>query len=132
MDKNISPDKKIKVLRNKIDLRDLMGFLKKHIKPSNRCNKIIRWVYLNSQVVYCFVVMATHLISKVKLVLNRSSIECNPCLFCFVLGFTSHRHSIGHIATFQLFTGRGRPQVPFRALFQARTGTWVEPPTFRK
>jgi hypothetical protein len=26
----------------------------------------------------------------------------------------------------------GRPQVPLRALFQARAGTWVEPPTFRK
>jgi hypothetical protein len=28
--------------------------------------------------------------------------------------------------------GGGRPQVPLRALFQARAGTWVEPPTFRK
>jgi hypothetical protein len=30
------------------------------------------------------------------------------------------------------FTGGGRPQVPFRALFQARTGTGVEQPTSRK
>ena len=28
------------------------------------------------------------------------------------------------------FTGGGTPQVPLRALFQARTDTWVEPPTF--
>jgi hypothetical protein len=33
---------------------------------------------------------------------------------------------------FSSFIGRGRPQVPLRALFQARSGTWVEPPTFRK
>jgi hypothetical protein len=31
-----------------------------------------------------------------------------------------------------VFTGGGRPQVPLRALFRARAGTWVEPPTFRK
>jgi hypothetical protein len=30
------------------------------------------------------------------------------------------------------FIGGGRPQVPLRALFQARAGTRVEPPTFRK
>ena len=30
------------------------------------------------------------------------------------------------------FTDGWRPQVPFRALFQAQAGTWVEPPTFRK
>jgi hypothetical protein len=33
---------------------------------------------------------------------------------------------------FPSFIGGGRPQVPLRALFQARAGTWVEPPTFRK
>jgi hypothetical protein len=33
---------------------------------------------------------------------------------------------------FSSFIGGGRPQVPLRALFQARAGTWVEPPTFRK
>jgi hypothetical protein len=33
---------------------------------------------------------------------------------------------------FYSFIGGGRPQVPLRALFQARAGTWVEPPTFRK
>jgi hypothetical protein len=33
---------------------------------------------------------------------------------------------------FSSFIGRGGPQVPLRELFQARTGTWVEPPTFRK
>ena len=27
------------------------------------------------------------------------------------------------------FTNGGRPQISLRALFQARTGTWVEPPT---
>ena len=30
------------------------------------------------------------------------------------------------------FTGRGRPQVPLHALFQAPAGTRVESPTFRK
>jgi hypothetical protein len=33
---------------------------------------------------------------------------------------------------FSSFIGGGRPQVSLRALFQARAGTWVEPPTFRK
>jgi hypothetical protein len=33
---------------------------------------------------------------------------------------------------FPALIGGGRPQVPLRALFQARAGTWVEPPTFRK
>jgi hypothetical protein len=33
---------------------------------------------------------------------------------------------------FPAFIGGGRPQVPLRALFQARAATWVEPPTFRK
>jgi hypothetical protein len=51
----------------------------------------------------------------------------------FWSGCTSHRHRIGHMATFQLYwCGGGRPKVPFRALFQARKDTWIEPPTFRK
>jgi hypothetical protein len=33
---------------------------------------------------------------------------------------------------FSSLIGEGRPQVPLRALFQARAVTWVEPPTFRK
>jgi hypothetical protein len=33
---------------------------------------------------------------------------------------------------FPAYIGGGRPQVPLRALFQARADTWVEPPTFRK
>jgi hypothetical protein len=33
---------------------------------------------------------------------------------------------------FRAYIGGGRPQVPLRALFQARVGTWVEPPTYRK
>jgi hypothetical protein len=33
---------------------------------------------------------------------------------------------------FSSFIGGGRPKVPLRALFQARSGNWVEPPTFRK
>jgi hypothetical protein len=33
---------------------------------------------------------------------------------------------------FPAFIGGGRPQMPLRALFQARVGTWVEPPTFRE
>ena len=28
------------------------------------------------------------------------------------------------------FTSAGRPQVPLRALFQTRAGTWIEPPTW--
>jgi hypothetical protein len=41
------------------------------------------------------------------------------------LGF---QHSEGHMASFQIGAGKGRPQVSFRALLQAKTGTWVEPP----
>jgi hypothetical protein len=33
---------------------------------------------------------------------------------------------------FPSFIGKGRPQVPLRALFQARAGTWVDPSTFSK
>jgi hypothetical protein len=40
---------------------------------------------------------------------------------CFSLGFTSHQHRIGDMATFS-FTGGGTPWVPFRALFQTRKG----------
>ena len=28
------------------------------------------------------------------------------------------------------FTGGGRPQLPLRALFQGKAGTWIEPPKF--
>jgi hypothetical protein len=38
------------------------------------------------------------------------------------LGFTSQQHSKGHMVTFQ-FYWRRRSQLPFRALFQAQTGT---------
>jgi hypothetical protein len=33
---------------------------------------------------------------------------------------------------FSSFIGGGKPQVPLRALFLARAGTWVKTPTFRK
>ena len=51
-------------------------------------------------------------------------------LFC--LAFTSHQHCLGYMMTSSFVDG-GRPQLPLRALFQARASTWmVEPPTFRK
>jgi hypothetical protein len=52
------------------------------------------------------------------------------CLFDW-LSFTSHRHSIGHIATFKLFWWRKTSEsVP--CIISGKTDTWVEPPTFRK
>jgi hypothetical protein len=48
------------------------------------------------------------------------------CLFV-LLGFTAHRHSNGHMARFQLYWWRKTlGALPWI------TGTWVEPPTFRK
>jgi hypothetical protein len=44
-------------------------------------------------------------------------INCHGSSSLFVFG--SHRHSVGHTAMSQLSVG-GRPQMPFRALFQAR------------
>jgi hypothetical protein len=44
------------------------------------------------------------------------------------LGFTSHRRSIGHMAISRLNWW----MEDLRALFQARTGTLVEPTTFRE
>jgi hypothetical protein len=59
-------------------------------------------------------------------------VERGMSVWLFVwLGFTSHRHSIGDMATFQLYWWR-KTSCDFRALFKARTGTLVEPPTFRK
>jgi hypothetical protein len=48
-----------------------------------------------------------------------------------LFGFMLNQHSIDHIA-FSSFTGGVRPHdiVPMPALFQAQTGTRVEPPTF--
>ena len=37
----------------------------------------------------------------------------------------------GNTSTCPFSTAGGKPQVPLCALFQARTGTWVEPLTFR-
>jgi hypothetical protein len=47
------------------------------------------------------------------------------CLFVWVLHHTD-------TVRYSSFTGEGIPRVPFRALFQAQTGTQVGPPTFRK
>jgi hypothetical protein len=58
--------------------------------------------------------------------------NCLFCLFCFLLGFTSHRYNVGHLATFQLLLMEEDLRCPSVHFFQARTGTWVEPPTFRK
>jgi hypothetical protein len=41
------------------------------------------------------------------------------------LGFTSHRHSIGHLATCQLYWWR-MTSGALLCIIQARTGTWVE------
>ena len=45
----------------------------------------------------------------------------------FWLGFMLHQHCKGYMAT-SSFTGGGKPQVPLRALFQARAGTRIDPP----
>ena len=42
------------------------------------------------------------------------------------------KHCKYHIATFPVFAGKGRPQVPLSALFQAQVGTLVESATFSK
>lgn len=49
----------------------------------------------------------------------------------YLLDFTLHRHILWSMAS-SSFHGRGRPQVPLRAVFQARAGTWIEPQTFCK
>jgi hypothetical protein len=57
--------------------------------------------------------------------LSMKSYHCIIAIFLtfvpfFILFFLVGQHCRGHImATFQLFTGGGRPQVPCHALFQA-------------
>jgi hypothetical protein len=50
---------------------------------------------------------------------------------CFFL-LLGHTKTVKTIWRLSSFTGKERPQVPFNALFQARVGTRVELPTFRK
>jgi hypothetical protein len=52
-----------------------------------------------------FVIQSVHIFMKFSLKnYGIFQIEKGQVHFClFVLGFTSHRHSIGHIATFQLY-----------------------------
>ena len=62
---------------------------------------------------------------------HTNSPDLYQVLLCFLLGL--RRTNIVHIICRLFnFIGGGRLQVPLRALFQARAGTWVEPPTFRK
>jgi hypothetical protein len=50
----------------------------------------------------------------------------------FKAGQYLNDHRIGHTTTYASFTGGGRPQVPLCVLFQAKTGTCLDPQTFSK
>ena len=88
---------------------------------SNTC----KWSYMNFYLYYKEKYTSFILFFKIKKPLKVK-------LACFWLGFTSHQHCKGYMTTFKLYWWRKTIlDAPPGALFRARSGTWVEPLTFR-